>query len=201
MCGGPPALAARKRFGAEALIEELKMGSLDHIVFRYSPPRGPTFDGEVRPEGWPGNALAGLERGLPGRSEGYLNSEWRDSVVPGVPHFYASPYQRTYDPDPGEPASCEPAYLPHRVEMPAHSREQPLTPPSTLRPDPELRQVEYDDLPMTDQLFARAMHELPPPPVELPDRNARSAAEELIIQQMVAELESRANPGWPDAWP
>ena len=170
------------------------MGSLDHIVSRSGIPCGHAFDGGVQPHGSSGSALAGLEHGLTGRSPEHVSSEWRDSVATGGPHFYASPYQRTYDPDPGVPASFEPFYLPYRADIPTPTRDRPLPPPLTPNVGPELRQVQYNDLLMTDQWFELAMHEVGPSadePLGQPDRPQDHAARRPSVHQLVSQAEGQ----------
>ncbi len=120
-----------------------------------------------------GNSLGfGLEHGVERWGSGRLREEGGDSVGAGVSRSYALPYQRPYDPDPGEPALFGPDYAPYRAEMPAPTREPPPLPPPAPCVGPEQEGAQYDDLLMSNQWLEVFMRRLAPPSDEPRDPRA-----------------------------
>jgi len=110
------------------------------------------------------------------------------SVVPG------RLYQAPYDPDPGEPDSFEPAYLPYCAEIPVSACEQFQFPP--LKPEPEPQEMEAEYLLMTHELFRFLLNQTG---LEAEETLGNEIGRVGLEPQ--PSLESRFDPGLPPEWP
>ena len=71
-----------------------------------------------------------------------------------------------YEPHPGAASFFDPGYSPYRADQPAPAIDEPHWPSPQFAPMPD--QIQYGDLPLTDEFFKQAMNYLGGPD-EIPD--------------------------------